>query len=921
MGVPVRLTRAAVLAAEAVAPQVLIVGAGNLVAMDLDRAGMAHLARLGLVQRELGGREEPARGLERRQAQVAAHDALKIDRLGLHLVDTRVVPLLDAEVLPVHAVQRGLHLHLRDVAVAAVILARRVDELVEREGLAVVDGHRHADGLVGIAGVEILVALVIVVEGKVELAPAVPATPIDMRRLGAVAPRVLERLYRDGLAPSGVPLLGPRADLKLMGAVIRQVRNGKLDGVTAGDAVCHAVDLDVIGCRTLDLVPRELDARGREGVLGSSKIRRGLEGLVERVARQLAGVHEALDLERLLGFVHVGLGELDVQLGRGVDRLLGELLATHLLALGGGVVVEVRRLLEEVHRGAVLGLRLLELVERVDLLDLELGLAVLGDDALWLGGDVHRELSGAGALVALIRALRLAGRERGRVALDMRGERGLDARAVAHVVLFAVLGVRCVRLVLDVGARVLEQRVGAVARRGEELDVALGAVDVRRVVVGLVHGNNRVRLHEQRQLPQRCLEVVEHLAATVLIAREVVDPDVLGGAGQVDVVAHVVAVAQALVVRVTVGVLVHGSDQEAVAEGVLVLRRRALGIGGVIGEQDGTHHGQAGVAIARVDVGRRRRRGVQVRHERALELEIHAGDAGIRVAMGLGRLDVRSPAVHVEHERGEGLPLVIARGDDGIAAKDAVHIGADVGVAGQRLADVGGNMEADVLPVAAVLVARPDAGEALGARPAVERDDVRALVHALGHDVVGGLGSVECHGVAGADPCDVGLEGGHTALLDLGVEVAQQLPLRVRVAVGREVGLRPQAGGHALARRVVGELLEVLDIGGNGVEALLAARAIGVHAAGLAKAVLAVARAIPVIGQEVAQGHVVVHVAVQAMPGREFLGEVGACGDVLVMHGGAVAVERLDVRVGLHSGTGAALLVLDLAGVRVRGGL
>ena len=168
--------------------------------------------------------------------------------------------------------------------------------------------------------------------------------------------------------------------------------------------------------------------------------------------------------------------------------------------------------------------------------------------------------------------------------------------------------------------------------------------------------------------------------------------------------------------------------------------------------------------------------------------------------MGLGRLDVRSPAVHVEHERGEGLPLVIARGDDGIAAKDAVHIGADVGVAGQRLADVGGNMEADVLPVAAVLVARPDAGEALGARPAVERDDVRALVHALGHDVVGGLGSVECHGVAGADPCDVGLEGGHTALLDLGVEVAQQLPLRVRVAVGREVGLRPETGGDALAR-------------------------------------------------------------------------------------------------------------------------
>ncbi len=211
--------------------------------------------------------------------------------------------------------------------------------------------------------------------------------------------------------------------------------------------------------------------------------------------------------------------------------------------------------------------------------------------------------------------------------------------------------------------------------------------------------------------------------------------------------------------------------------------------------------------------------------------------------------------------------------------------------------------------------------KALGARPAVERDDVRALVHALGHDVVGGLGSVERHGVAGADPCDVGLEGGHTALLDLGVEVAQQLPLRVRVAVGREVGLRPETGGDALAGCVIGELLEVLYVGGDRGQALGRARAVRVHAAGLAEAVLPVAGAVAVVGQEVAERHVVVHVAVQAMPGREFLGEVGACGDVLGLLGGAVAVEGLDVRVGLHSGTGAALLVLDLAGVRVRGGL
>ena len=207
------------------------------------------------------------------------------------------------------------------------------------------------------------------------------------------------------------------------------------------------------------------------------------------------------------------------------------------------------------------------------------------------------------------------------------------------------------------------------------------------------------------------------------------------------------------------------------------MRRGALRVVGVIGEQDGAYGGQARVAVARVDVGRARRRGVDVGHELGLELEVHAGDARVGVAVRLRGLDVAAPPVHVEHERSKGLPLVVAGGDDRVAAEDAVVIRAYVRVAGERLANVGGHVEADVLPVPTRLVAGPDGGIALRAGPAVERDDVRALGGLVGHGVVGSLGSVQRKGVAGANPGNVGLERGNAARGDLLIEVAQQLPL------------------------------------------------------------------------------------------------------------------------------------------------
>ncbi|EJX02619.1 hypothetical protein EVA_09275 [gut metagenome] len=286
--------------------------------------------------------------------------------------------------------------------------------------------------------------------------------------------------------------------------------------------------------------------------------------------------------------------------------------------------------------------------------------------------------------------------------------------------------------------------------------------------------------------------------------------------------------------------------------------------------------------------------------------------------MGLGRLYIAAPTVHVEHERGEGLPLVVTRGDDRIAAEDAVHVGTHVGVTRKGLPDERGDVEANVLPVAARLVARPDAGEALRSRPAVKRDDIGTVMRLLGHDIIGALDAVERHGIAVADPGDVGLEGGHTAALDLVPKIAQELPLRVGIAVRGEIGLRPQAGGNALARSVIRELLEILDVRGNGVEALLAAGAIGVHTARLCITVLTVTRTIAVIGQEITQRHIVVHVAIQTMARGELGGEIGSLGDVLGLDGGSMAVQALNMRAGLHRDARAALFILRLACVLIR---
>ena len=764
----------AVLAAQAVALEVLVGRIGHR-RTAVDSADLGAGGAVDLVKRHLGRGEEAARGLLDREAQVTRRGAGEVHSLGGELVRTGVIPGVGLVLLPVHAVHAGLELHLAHVAVATVVLARHVDELVELVGLAVVDGHRLAHG-VAVGGVEHLV-VDLVVESVLHGAPAIALRPGDVLGLGGVSPRVLQRGRSEDVAPLGVTVLAAGTHLIGVRAVIGEVRMGV--GVHVPHGENGAVHLELVPRGALDLVPGELDARGSLGLLGCGQARRHSEVLVQADRGQVAVVLKALHGEGLGALGHVRLGEFHVQLGRRGDLGLGELLVAHRLAVGSGVVVEVGGLVVEVHGLARLGLGGLQGLLAVHLGELELGVTVLGHEALGLGGGIHHEGRGALGLVARVAALGLLGREGGRVAVHLGGVGGGHVAAVGDVVLGAVRLIGGVRLVLDVGTRVLVLGVATLARRGEELHVALGAVRLVWVVVGLVHRNDGVGLHEHRKLPDGCVEVVEHLAAAVLLARPVIHPDVVFGAGQVDVVADVVAVAQAAVGGVAVGVLVDGRHQDVLAQRVLVLRGRARRVRGVIGQQDGAHDGQARVAVAGVDVRRARRRCVDVGHERALELEVHAVDARVRVAVAVGHLGVGAPAVHVQHQRGEGLPLVVAGGDDGVTAPDAVHVGADVGVAREALADERGHVEADVLPIAARLVAGPHAGETLAARPAVQGDDVgtdTGVAVPRGDDIVGGLGAVEAEGVARAHPGHVGLEGGDAAGLHLSGEVAQRMP-------------------------------------------------------------------------------------------------------------------------------------------------
>ena len=90
--------------------------------------------------------------------------------------------------------------------------------------------------------------------------------------------------------------------------------------------------------------------------------------------------------------------------------------------------------------------------------------------------------------------------------------------------------------------------------------------DLRRIIVGVRHGDDGISLDKHGELPQGGIVAVDDASAFIHIAVEIVHPFAFG---QVDVMAHVVTL------LVGLGVLIDGCHEEIGAKHKLVLSGRS----------------------------------------------------------------------------------------------------------------------------------------------------------------------------------------------------------------------------------------------------------------------------------------------------------------------------------------------------------
>ena len=325
-------------------------------------------------------------------------------------------------------------------------------------------------------------------------------------------------------------------------------------------------------------------------------------------------------------------------------------------------------------------------------------------------------------------------------------------------------------------------------------------INFRDIVARIRHGNNRAVFDEHGQFPQRRVNIIINLAALIQIPGEIINPLSFR---QVNAVADVIP----LLVRP--GFLVNGSHQKIGAVQELVLRRLPQRVGIGIFQEHGPDHGQSGNGLLRDAVG--------VREQFRLELEIPPVNGSIGFPEGVGILFIGSPAVHIQLHGGERFPLEITDIHQRVlAAENAVHVRTDVGLPGKSGADVGGNMETDVLPDAARLVARPDAGIPLGSRPAVQGNDERAaVVPVVGHDLGHVRNAVQPERIARAYPGHVRLQHAHSGVPHLLHDIPLQQSADFRL--GMQVGLGPQPDFHAVLPGVVRQTLQIRNIAVQGI--------------------------------------------------------------------------------------------------------
>ena len=173
---------------------------------------------------------------------------------------------------------------------------------------------------------------------------------------------------------------------------------------------------------------------------------------------------------------------------------------------------------------------------------------------------------------------------------------------------------------------------------------------------------------------------------------------------------------------------------------------------------------------------------------------------------------VCTPSVHVELHRCECLPLEIAHVHNLIlSAEDTVHIGCNVRLSRQARAYIGRDMEADILPHTACLVARPYSGIALRSCPTIERDNERTCVISIvRHDFTYICHTVKSERIACAYPCHVGFEHTHSGIAHFFHDVTLQQCAHAFLRM--QVRLCPQSYLHPILTCIVAQFFQVLNI-------------------------------------------------------------------------------------------------------------
>ena len=109
--------------------------------------------------------------------------------------------------------------------------------------------------------------------------------------------------------------------------------------------------------------------------------------------------------------------------------------------------------------------------------------------------------------------------------------------------------------------------------------------DFSRVIILLIHRNNRARFHKQRHFPYRRVIVVQDLSAPVLLSAPVINPDLLL-IRQINAVAHIISF------RVCLHILVDRRYQQIFAPHILILGSLCICRGRIVREfqEHGTDH-------------------------------------------------------------------------------------------------------------------------------------------------------------------------------------------------------------------------------------------------------------------------------------------------------------------------------------------